>query len=189
MPFDSLAKALIGEDARTPLDWARKTFCVWLSAKLNDANGPYASVLGVNSSRPAFVLEDTAILRAMYKRADKPPVVGLMQGPSEWADWQKSLQGQVFEGKRIGIEWDLDCGVGDRSPTEDDLAAERADDSNLASFVQDAVESAHYELDTLGLFDVNIEPDTEKQKGGQGRHPHKITLFIRTLPSYVPPTP
>ena len=182
MPFDSAIKAVRGDDAKAPLDWARRTFCEWLASKLNDADGDYASALNVSTGRPAFVLEDAAIARSMYRRADSPPVVSLVQGPSDSSDWFKTVDGVEIKGERITLDWTLDCGVADTTPTDDDLALERRDDSNLAAFVRDAVKRGFDELNALGLFNLDIEPDTEKQRAGQGRHPHAITLFIRVLP-------
>ncbi len=178
MPFDSTIKAIRGDDAKTPLDFTRKTFCTWLAAKLNDANGPYATALKVTPVRRAFVVEDAEIARAMYRRKDAPPVASLVQGPSDSMDWWVGDE----RGERIEIEWMLDCGVADTTPTDDDLALERRDDSNLAGFVRDAVKRGFDELNALGLFNLDIEPDTEKQRAGEGRHPHKITLFVRVLP-------
>ncbi len=182
MPFDPTVKAVRGDDAKTPLSWARTTFCEWLAGKLNDQNGEYATALNVSSARPAFVLEDAEMARAMYRRTDAPPVVSIVQGPSDSMLWRKTVGRQVLEGERISLEWTLDCGVRDQTSDEDDLALERRDDSNLAGFVRDAVKRGYFELDSLGLFDLNIEPDSEKQRAGQGRHPHAITLFIRVLP-------
>ncbi|MBW3635754.1 MAG: hypothetical protein KY445_04710 [Armatimonadetes bacterium] len=182
MPFDLTHGVVYGDDAKTPLKWARETFCEWLAAKLNDPGGPYAAALGVTAERPAFVLENAAIAQAMYRRADAPPVVSVSQGPVNSMDWRKDIDGVERNGRRIEIECTLGMGVADRTPDDDDVAAERSDDNNLAGFVCDIIGDQWEDLETIGLFNAAIDPDPEAGV----KHPQKLTFFIRTLRDWTP---
>lgn len=186
MPFDPTQNVVWGDDAKTPETWARAAFCEWLAEKLNGANGPYAAALGVKATRPAFVLENGEIARAMYRSDESPPVVSVMQGPVDGRAWRKKIGQITYEGTRIEIELTLDMGVRDAAPEVDDVAMEGADDSNLAGFVTDAVRGGYDELGALGLFDVAIEADAEMRRAGQGRHPQRVTFFLRVLRDFAP---
>jgi hypothetical protein len=181
MPFDATIKALVGDEATAPLEWARGVLCQWLADKLNDPLGPYAGKLGITATRKAIVSDNGEIVAAMYGRKDSPPVVSLLQGPSNARQWYCLVGEQEREGERVEVEWTLDMGVNDAEPDEDDVALQRSDDANLAGFVRDALRRGYIELNGLGLFNLDIEPDAEKQRAGQMRNPHAVTFFLRLL--------
>lgn len=186
MPYDSTQKVIWGPDALTPEKWARKTFCDWLMARLNDAEGPYAAPLGLTAEREAIVTDNGQIAKAMYDDENSPPVVSVMQGPVDGIDFDREIAGATYKGRHIDLQCILDMGVRDAQPNTDNVAMQRADDSNLAGFVADAVRRGFNPLNLLGLFNCEIEPDTEKQRAGQGRHPMQLTFFIQTLDDWTP---
>lgn len=182
MPFDPQIKVLHGDDAATPASWARITFCIWLATKLNDANGPYAGKLGIRPDRQAFVSENGELAKAKFSDKKAPPVVTLEQGPIADSDYRREIVGVVYEGRRLEIQCTLDMGVGDATPDDDDVAAERNDENNLVGFVTDAISEGYNELGALGLSHALIKPDGEKQ----GRHPQQLTFLLRTLRDWEP---
>lgn len=182
MPFDSQLKVLHGDDAATPASWARITFCNWLAAKLNDESGPYAAKLSITPDRQAFVSENGELAKAMFGDRKAPPVVTMEQGPIDDMDYRRKIGGVIYSGRRLEVQCTLDMGVGDATPDDDDVAAERNDENNLVGFVTDAVSEGYNELGALGLFHALINPDGEKQ----GRHPQQLSFFLRTLRDWEP---
>ena len=182
MPFDATEGAIYGTDAVTPAAWARVEFCNWLGAKLNDESGPYASGLGVTAQRKTIVTENGRRASVAYSHTLKPPVIEVTQGPIDEMDWRKQIGSTIYNGQRLMIECALDCGVGDRTPTQDNIQTERDDENNLVGFLTDAITQGYSELSALGLMNVIIAPNGERG----GRNPQKLTFHLRTLRDWEP---
>jgi hypothetical protein len=185
MPFSSEHGVIYGDDARSPSQWARTTFCTWLASKLNAPEGPYATGLGITAGRQAIVSDNVGRLKRMYSLASSPPAVGVIQGPVDSGRSGKKINDIVYRGARHEMTLELDMGVKDRAPGVDDQS-ERSDDSLLAGFVADAVRRGFKELYALGINNSDMQADLEKQRAGEGRHPHIFTFFIVTLDDWAP---
>jgi hypothetical protein len=186
MPFDGTHGVVYGDDARKVPQWARGAFCAWLAGKLNDADGPYADGLGITAERQAVVTDNRLVAREQYSAAGSPPVVFVAQGSVEATPSGKRIGGVSYRGTRYEIAMELDMGISDKTPDEDDETAEVRDDSLLASFVSDAVERGRAELDALGLNNGDLKADTEKQRAGEGRYPHRLKCFCLGLNDWAP---
>ena len=186
MPFDSTHKVVYGVDAGNVEMWARGVLCNHIKSKLNDASGPYYAALGLNSERLAVVTDNGQVASAMYSAPLSPPVVSLMQEPSDSQVWRKTIGGQSYKGKRKNLALTLDMGIRDAQPDDDNPVLEARDDSLLAGFVTEIIENGYDELTALGLCNIKITPSAEKQRSGQGRYPHDVTFFVRALSGYQP---
>lgn len=197
MPFDATHKVVYGADARGPRTWAATTFIAWLSATLNDEDGPYAAALGVTPQRQVIVTDNRVVATSLFSGDKLPPVVLVGDGPLESHFTSRNINGVNYEGQRNMLQFKLDMGVNDRGDVpnaeeatieeiESALDAIRNEDRSLSDFVCDAVKRGLPELDALGLLNTEITPDAANQAAGNGRNPHDLTLFVISLDDYTP---
>lgn len=186
MPFDATHNVVYGVDAGNVEMWSRGVLCNYIKGKLNDSSGPYYATLGLTPERLAVVTDNGAVASAMYSAPLSPPVVSLMQEPSDGEIYVTVIDGQEQDGTRTNIQLTLDMGIRDAQPDDDNPVLEARDDSLLAGFVSRIVRIGYDELSALGLFNINIKPNAEKQRAGQGRYPHDVTFFVRALDEWEP---
>lgn len=171
MPFDSALQAFTGLEARAPRETAREAFIAVLSAVLNDAQGPHYAPLGLSPARLVLVTPSRAEVGERY--ASGAPVVFVLAGPEE-------CFGKVH--RRHKITLDLDFGVKVTLAANRSAAtAQEVADAQLAGAVADAVRAATAPFKAAGLNLVTIAPDTEGQRAGRGRNPHRVMLWLSTL--------
>lgn len=165
MPFDPQTKTVVGADARRAKTWAIRTFCEWLEGELNAE--PYASALGLSDERRATVTDNQEIAGALYSDSTSPPVVIVRNGTVETG----------VNGRRL-MTLQLDMGVRDMAPDDDNAMDEAEADSMLVDFVFDAIESNYQTLADLGLNNTELSADAERQRAGNERNPHTLTFFV-----------
>jgi hypothetical protein len=211
MPFDSTHKVVYGDDARRVPGWARDQIVAFAAGKLNDAEGPYYTPLGLDNTpvpvldangdeteetqwaRAVEVSKIAAIIDALYKGPDATPVVFVAEGAATSRRSGKRIDNVHYEGRRWSLSLNADSGVRDASPessdvASDNVAAEANLDNLLACYVTDIFSRRENRqaLHALGLADVRIQNDDESQRAGMGRNPRLITCDVLALDDYAP---
>lgn len=181
MPFDPRG-FFYGTDALEVADVTQQRFIDFLAGKLNDPTGPYRALLG----KDVFVSQNTALTSAAYSSGT--PSVTVWQGKGEAEDWGKAIGAVDYEGERRELSLNLDCAAGLEVHEEGEADALPVDetraDNRLQSFIESAVRAGYDELWELGLTEIEIRPDDEKQRAGEGRNPMLVTYAAYSLSNF-----
>jgi hypothetical protein len=182
MPLEPNSKFFHGAEARGIWKATRNVFMDTLRDALNDEQGDYQP--GLNTE--VAVTSSEKLAADLYNQANDDAIIYVVRGKLDDSFWGKKIGGTFYEGKRYEIELLLDFSMGpNRSNPESPVDAAEADE-DLADALCYFLKAHVSQFNALGLHNIEVEPDAEKQGAGIGRNPHRVTFLAFALDNYNP---
>lgn len=181
MPLDTAGHFFYGPDARTIWKTTRNTFMDTLRAALNDVEGDYQGSIG----KPVTVTPSEKLAGLLYDDDSDEALIYVVRAALSDSTWGKTIGPTFYEGKRYEISLTLDFSMG--APLDPDSPVDETEaDQDLADALSYFIKASVSQFNALGLHNIAIVPDAEKQSAGIGRNPHRVSFLAFALNDYSP---
>jgi len=158
-----------GTDAQNLSATIQNRFCDWLRGVL--AGSPYAVQIG----KPVTVTPYVTVAATLYKEQKAFVLVEEtpLPQPEEW-------KGEGYKIRHYAMGLNLDCAASSSEAETATPGAETKADRKLVDALSQCIQDGYEALQALGLYEVEISADSERQNDGLSRFPHKVTMLVQT---------
>ncbi len=180
MPLHTPTRAFYGPEAKRLWKTTRDAFIAALDSALNSDD------FQETINKPVVVTSSESLASALYDEEgdQSEAIIYVVRDRKESMPSGRKIDGQYYEGERHEMSFTLDFSMGETNAANP--LAEAEADQDMADALSYFLKAHLSMFDAMGLQNIAISPDAEKQGAGVGRNPHRVSFLALTLPTYNP---